>query len=114
METLKQIILRRENELSGKPYLASRVTYIEEIVKMGPSAVTECLVMLESGVVTNSVVRYEILASMVEIIENNKEDSFIRGIIENIGGQGIWQAHIGSDKFDLVLNWWRGFEKSKK
>lgn len=114
MEKLKQIIKRRENGLSGKPYLASRVTYIEEIVEIGPSAVTECLVMLEGGVVTNSVVRYEILASIVEIIENNKDDVFIQGIIDNIGGQGIWEDHPGSDKFDLVLNWWRGFEKIKK
>lgn len=106
MRTLKQIIENRSIELSRKPYTASRVTYNKEIVKIGPSAIAQCLRLIVDGSVQNPVIINELLASVVEIIENNKDEIMIREIMKKIGGQAVWDDHIGSEKFELILNWW--------
>lgn len=114
MKTLKQIIERRHIELSKELYTASRVAHNQEIVEIGPSVISPCLELIEDGSVQNTIVVYELLASLVEIIENNKDNSLVQEIIRKIGGIDIWEDAMGSDKFELILNWWRGLRESDK
>ena len=114
MKTLKQIIECRHIELSKELYTASRVAHNQEIVEIGPSVISPCLELIEDGSVQNTIVVYELLASLVEIIENNKDNSLVQEIIRKIGGIDIWEDAMGSDKFELILNWWRGLRESDK
>lgn len=104
---IMSIVEIRIKELSKQPYLASRVTYIEDIVRIGPSAIKPALELASDAALDNDIVLLELLASVVEIMNGHKKDSLVKQIIAEIGGYGTWDKHIGSDKNELLLQWWK-------
>lgn len=102
---IKKIVETRMNELSKQPYLASRVTYISDIVEIGPAAIKPALELANETTIDNMVVKLELFESVVEIMNAHKDNEIVKKMIAEIGGYDTWNKHLGSDKNELLIQW---------